>query len=173
VGKWKAVRNTFAIFLVSGFWHGANWTFVIWGLIHALLFLPLLLLNRNRRNTGDITNRDWIPSLNELIGMAWTFSMVTMAWIFFRVEHLNQAFEFISNFGENSFAPTKVSSRASAFWVFLMLGIEWFAGVPEFWRLWRISVKWMIALRWTIYALSVWLIMKNLQSQAEFIYFQF
>ena len=52
VGKWKSVRNTFIIFLVSGFWHGANWTFICWGLFHALLFLPLLLTSSNRKYRG-------------------------------------------------------------------------------------------------------------------------
>ena len=49
VSKWLSIRNTFIIFLVSGFWHGANWTFVAWGAYHALLFIPLLLLNKNRK----------------------------------------------------------------------------------------------------------------------------
>ncbi len=88
VGKWTAVRNTFAIFLVSGLWHGANWTFVVWGGIHALLFLPLLLTGRNRRNTGDIVG--W-PSLRELAGMAGTFAAVTVAWVFFRADSVGEA----------------------------------------------------------------------------------
>ena len=172
VGKWKAVRNTFVIFLVSGFWHGANWTFVVWGLIHALLFLPLLLLNRNRRNTGDIADGKWLPSLRELVGMAWTFSIVTLAWIFFRAEHLDHALEFISNFGNRPSSLDKLS-KTGATWVVLMLGMEWAARVPAAWNRWRSSSVPMTATRWLVYALGVWLVMKNLQSQAEFIYFQF
>ena len=53
-GMWMKVRNTFIIFLVSGFWHGANWTFIVWGLLNAIYFLPLLLQNKNRSNLGEI-----------------------------------------------------------------------------------------------------------------------
>jgi len=53
-GKLKAVRNTFIIFIVSGFWHGASWNFIVWGFIHACGFLPLLLLNRNRIHVADV-----------------------------------------------------------------------------------------------------------------------
>ncbi|MES2809140.1 MAG: MBOAT family O-acyltransferase [Bacteroidota bacterium] len=60
-GRAKAVRNTFIIFLVSGFWHGANWTYVFWGLLHAIYFLPLLLLSRNRKNMGLISENRIFP----------------------------------------------------------------------------------------------------------------
>ena len=172
VGKWKAVRNTFAIFLVSGFWHGANWTFVVWGLIHALLFLPLLLLSRNRKNTGDIADGRWLPSMRELTGMAWTFAVVTLAWIFFRAENVNHACDFIANFGNR---PTSIDklSKTGATWVALMLFMEWTARIPVAWKLWRSPSLPMTAGRWLSYSLGIWLVMKNLQSQAEFIYFQF
>ena len=94
-GKWNSVRNTFLIFLISGFWHGANWTFVLWGFIHALLFLPLLLLGLNRRNTGDIMRKSWIPQRSELFGMGLTFFFVTFAWIFFRAPNVNVAFTYV------------------------------------------------------------------------------
>lgn len=92
VGKWKAIRNTFVIFLVSGFWHGANWTFIVWGLIHALLFLPLLLTGRNRRNTGNLQG---LPSIRDVAGITWTFASVTMAWVFFRAESVENAADYI------------------------------------------------------------------------------
>ena len=101
VGKWRAIRNTFVIFLVSGFWHGANWTFIIWGLIHALLFLPLLLSGRNRRNVGDIQG---IPTVRELGGMFTTFAAVTVAWVFFRADSVGDAFAYIGNFGSDGLA---------------------------------------------------------------------
>ena len=50
VALWMKIRNIFIIFIVSGFWHGANWTFIIWGALNAIYFLPLMLLNRNRNN---------------------------------------------------------------------------------------------------------------------------
>ena len=98
VGKWKAVRNTFVIFLVSGFWHGANWTFIVWGLIHALLFLPLLLLGKNRRNVADIQGA---PTFRELGGILATFAAVTIAWVFFRADSIEHAFRYIGQFGSD------------------------------------------------------------------------
>jgi len=96
VGKWKSVRNVFIIFLVSGFWHGANWTFIVWGGIHAALFLPLLLRGKNRRYTSDtIGEGRWLPTGRELLGMAWTFSMVCVAWVFFRAESVGEAVGYL------------------------------------------------------------------------------
>ena len=171
-GKWKAVRNTFAIFLVSGFWHGANWTFLIWGLIHALLFLPLLLLNRNRRHTGEIAEGRWLPSLRETLGMACTFAVVTLAWVFFRAENVEHACEYIANFGVQPLTLDKVS-KTGVMWIFLMMSMEWTARIPEAWRLWGAFQPPVVAIRWVVYALGIWLVMKHFQSQAEFIYFQF
>ncbi len=85
VSKPKAIRNVFVIFLVSGFWHGANWTFIVWGGIHALLFIPLFLRGTNRKNTSDVVAEGrWLPSPRELLQMGWTFTAVTIAWVFFQ-----------------------------------------------------------------------------------------
>ena len=102
--KWIAVRNTFVIFLLSGFWHGANWTFVLWGAYHALLFVPLLLLNKNRRyrdTVATITLPDgtiktkWLPSLKEAGQMLLTFALTVFGWIIFRAIDITQFVEII------------------------------------------------------------------------------
>lgn len=72
--KWKVMRNTMIIFLVSGLWHGANWTFVIWGLYHALLFFPLMLFGQNRKHTNIVANRNLLPSIKEFIQWQLLFS---------------------------------------------------------------------------------------------------
>ena len=94
-GKWMQIRNTAAIFLVSGFWHGANWTFLFWGALHALLFLPLILTRRNRNNLEIVGGQRNLPSLTELGQMLITFTLVTILWIFFRAENISQAFEYL------------------------------------------------------------------------------
>jgi alginate O-acetyltransferase complex protein AlgI len=94
-GTWMKVRNTFAIFLVSGFWHGANWTFIIWGALNAIYFLPLLLTNNNRNNLGVVAEGKLFPSLRELFAMLTTFTLTVFAWIFFRAENLSHAFSYI------------------------------------------------------------------------------
>ena len=97
------VRNTFAIFLVSGFWHGANWTFIIWGALNAIYFLPLLLTNNNRNNLGVVAEGKLFPSLRELFAMLTTFSLTVFAWIFFRAENLSHAFSYIRGVFSMSF----------------------------------------------------------------------
>lgn len=98
VGKLLSVRNVFIIFLVSGFWHGANWTFIVWGGIHALLFVPSFILGTNKQFESDLISREKpLPRIVDLFNIALTFSAVTIAWIFFRAESLSQAIEFIKN----------------------------------------------------------------------------
>lgn len=95
-GKSRTIFNTFVIFIVSGFWHGASWNFIVWGAIHALGFLPILLLNRNRHHLHDVVaqNSLW-PSLTELRQMITTFAFVSFAWIFFRAKDLHHALQYI------------------------------------------------------------------------------
>jgi D-alanyl-lipoteichoic acid acyltransferase DltB (MBOAT superfamily) len=96
-GKAKAVRNTFIIFLVSGFWHGAGWNYIIWGGLHALFFLPLLLSGSNRAHSGPVVAHDRpLPSLPELGRMIATFLLVTFAWVFFRAPDLGHAVGYLA-----------------------------------------------------------------------------
>ena len=82
-GKWLSIRNIFIIFIVSGFWHGANWTFIMWGLIHAMLYIPLFLRGKNRQYTTSIVAEGrWFPSLKELFQMGSTFFFSMIAWVF-------------------------------------------------------------------------------------------
>ena len=172
VGKWKAVRNTFAIFLVSGFWHGANWTFVVWGLIHALLFLPLLLLGVNRRHISEVASGHWLPSMKEIGQMGVTFILVTIGWVFFRASSLTSAIDYVQGMGLNWPTITTINKMA-LFWVAVMVCIEWIVRRKDIHGQ-LYSNTWLNrSIRWLLYSLAVWLIMKNLESQAEFIYFQF
>ena len=93
--KIKQIRNVFIIFIVSGFWHGANWTFIIWGALNATFFLPLLLSNKNRNYIGHIAENRNLPKLNELFSILTTFLLTIIAWIFFRAENLNHATSYI------------------------------------------------------------------------------
>ena len=82
-GTWMKVRNTFAIFIVSGFWHGANWTFIVWGTLHAIYFLPLLLTNKNRKNLEIVAQGNFLPTVKEFLQMLFTFTLTVFAWIIF------------------------------------------------------------------------------------------
>ena len=106
-GKWESIRNIFIIFLVSGFWHGANWTFIFWGLFHAILFLPSFILNTNRKYTSSmIAENSLLPSPKEFIQVGTTFLLVTIGWVFFRSDSINDAFLYLnkmmSNYAINS-----------------------------------------------------------------------
>lgn len=94
-GLWMKIRNTFIIFLVSGFWHGANWTFIIWGLLNAIYFLPLLLQNKNRTNMGEISLGWNFSSLKTIFSILFTFVITCFAWIFFRSKNLTDAIGYI------------------------------------------------------------------------------
>lgn len=102
VSKLKSVRNIIIIFLVSGFWHGANWTFIVWGAIHAALYIPVFLMGRNRiyMNTVVAENR-WFPSLTEISQILLTFILVTFSRVFFRSESITDAFRFLKQIYSN------------------------------------------------------------------------
>lgn len=95
VNKVKIVRNTFVIFLVCGLWHGANWTFLAWGAYHAILFLPLILLGKNRKYTDQIAANSILPSCKEVLQMTLTFALVVLGLIIFRAETVSQAWEYL------------------------------------------------------------------------------
>jgi D-alanyl-lipoteichoic acid acyltransferase DltB (MBOAT superfamily) len=95
VSKIKTVRNTFMVFFLSGFWHGANWTFIAWGVYHAILFLPLLLMGKNRKYTNQIAEGRNLPTLKEMGQVLLTFFLVMVGWIMFRSESLGDAWGYI------------------------------------------------------------------------------
>ena len=95
-GLFMKIRNTFIIFIVSGFWHGANWTFIVWGALNAVYFLPLLLFNKNRVNTDVVAQGKYLPTIKEFFKIAITFSLTVLAWVFFRAENISHAWSYIS-----------------------------------------------------------------------------
>ena len=95
VGKSKRIRNTFVIFLVSGIWHGANWTFLAWGFLNALLFIPLLLSQNNRNHLDVVANDTILPTFKEGVQILSTFLMCCLLWIFFRAESIGDAFDYL------------------------------------------------------------------------------
>ncbi len=94
-GQLKSIRNISIVFLVSGFWHGANWTFIIWGSIHALLYIPLFFTQNNRKYSNTIVaQKTLFPSVKEIINIITTFSLVTLSWVFFRAQSITEAFGY-------------------------------------------------------------------------------
>lgn len=125
VAKWKVVRNTFIIFLVSGLWHGANWTFILWGAFHALLFLPLILMGKNRKYTDIVAADHWLPSIKELGQMLLTFVLAALGWILFRSQSIGEAIDFYTSLFTGGLSGANLPMRTIVF-VAIMLLVEWF-----------------------------------------------
>lgn len=171
--KWQQVRNVFVIFLVSGFWHGAAWTFLVWGLLHAVYFLPLLLLGRNRNNLEVVAANRWYPSLKELAQMLFTFLLVALAWVFFRAESVGQALEILGKvFSSSLFEGSKLIPERLSLAVAIFVLVEWFGRRDEY-ALERLFLNWPKVIRWAIYLALAVLILIYQGPKQGFIYFQF
>jgi|TARA_B110000091_G_scaffold105375_1_gene114423 alginate O-acetyltransferase complex protein AlgI len=177
-GTWMKVRNTFAIFLVSGFWHGANWTFIIWGTLNAIYFLPLLLTNNNRKNLGVVAEGKLFPSFRELFAMLTTFMLTVFAWIFFRSEDLNHAFSYIGGiFSKNILSIPSFEGRMDALITMVLISIflliEWLGRNGKY-GIEQTLISNNIYIRVFIYFLLVNMILLYTKNGSQaFIYFQF
>ncbi|WP_313803854.1 MBOAT family O-acyltransferase [Flavobacterium sp.] len=172
-GMAMKVRNTFIIFLVSGFWHGANWTFIVWGFLNALYFIPLLLSGKNRFNIDIVAKGKMFPTVKEFFGICVTFFLALVAWVFFRSETLSQAFVYLKrmfsfNFnGGIEYLSIERYSVELLLLVFFFLIMEWISREHEHPFFGRF--KWL-----KIVAILFGLIAFGVYSQAsDFIYFQF
>ena len=150
-GKWLSIRNIFIIFIISGFWHGANWTFIAWGMIHAMLYIPLFLRGKNRQHTTTIVAENkWFPSLKELFQMASTFLFSMIAWVFFRSETLGEAIIIlqgmfavngigIEGFFDNSYGGKTVTNSINLICLSCLFLIVWFFSLASYFKVLKIS----------------------------------
>lgn len=167
------IRNTFIIFIVSGFWHGANWTFIVWGALNAVFFLPLLLTNKNRQNLEVVAQGRYFPSLKELFQMLVTFILTVMAWIFFRAESVHHAFEYIAGVFSSSLLqfPSVFPFMVLTLILFFVL-IEWLGRENQY-AIEKMGFKYPKFGRWSFYLFIAMLIFLFRGHDQEFIYFQF
>jgi D-alanyl-lipoteichoic acid acyltransferase DltB (MBOAT superfamily) len=173
-GKMSKVRNTFIIFIVSGFWHGANWTFIFWGFLNALYFLPLLLFEKNRTYLNIISHDGKFPKIKELNGMIITFLLTLFAWIFFRSTSITEAFHYIKGMFHSSFFDIpvlKFNLINNLIFILILIIIEWIGRKGQF-AFSNIESIGRIG-RWTIYLCISYLIFSYTGTQQPFIYFQF
>lgn len=176
-GTIKTVCNTFIIFVVCGFWHGANWTFIVWGALNAIYFLPLLLRKRNRQNFGIVAEGKLVPSLKEAVEMVVTFSLTVFAWIFFRASNISHAFSYILEiFSKSLFTIPDFPARRQAFFTFItiiiFLLIEWI-GRDNQYAIEKIGIRWNRTLKWAFYYSIIISIILLQGYEQPFIYFQF
>lgn len=177
VGIWTKVRNTFVVFIISGFWHGSNWTFIVWGALNAIYFLPLLLTNSNRNNLNNVAIGKLFPNLKEILLMMSTFGLTVFAWIFFRAENIEHAINFISEILSPSlFSIPKFTGMQDALIISLLviifLLIEW-KGRDGQYAISHLGEKWKSPLRYATYYFIILLILWFGGKEQQFVYFQF
>ena len=178
VGKWKIVRNTFVIFLLSGFWHGANWTFIAWGAYHAVLFLPLILMGKNRKYTNQVAEGRLLPTWKECGQILLTFMLAVFGWIIFRAETITQAWEYIHGIlscnilcipyliNREYYIPLMCALT-------IMMVIEWFNRAESHGLTLNKTVKVQWIRRIIYFGLILFMIYCGRFSYNQFIYFQF
>lgn len=177
-GMWMKIRNTFIIFLVSGFWHGANWTFIMWGLLNAIYIMPSIIFHTNRNNLEIVAKGKYLPTVKEIFSMGITFSLTVFAWIFFRAVTLKHAISYI----DGIFSASLFSSPQSlgfdnlttvVLLILVFMKIEWIGREKEYGFQIIANIK-NTYLRILLYYAIVFLILiYGNFSKNEFIYFQF
>ncbi len=174
---WVKVRNTFIIFIVSGFWHGANWTFIVWGALNAVYFLPLLLTRSNRNHLDPIAADKLLPGIRELSLMLITFALTVFAWIFFRANTIDHALSYISEiFSPSLFSVPVFAGRGKALLTILLVLIftlvEW-QGRNGQYGISHLGLKWKRPVRLALYYTLLLIIFWFAGKEQQFIYFQF
>ena len=177
VSNLMKIRNTFVIFIVSGFWHGANWKFVVWGALNAVYFLPLLLRQSNRRHMNDVAEQRLLPSVKESLLMIKTFGLTVIAWIFFRADNIQHALDIISTIFSKAlfempdipdlFGFLILAALLAYFITQEWIGRGWNYGIEKF------GFGWPRGLRWSMYLVIFCLVFLLGGDEQDFIYFQF
>ncbi len=177
-----SIRNTFIIFIVSGLWHGANWTYVLWGVYHAILFVPLLLMKKNRKHRNTIAENKMLPSLGEFMAMGSTFVMVAIGWVIFRAPSISVALDYLSRIVTGSWGSevqtdllSTTDLRILAITLPLLIVFEWLARgkkhpleIMTSSNIFRYKI-----IRWLVYYALAFFVLTNARELNTFIYFQF
>ncbi|MDB5203440.1 MAG: acyltransferase [Ferruginibacter sp.] len=183
-GTLMKVRNTFIIFLVSGFWHGANWTFIVWGFLNALYIMPSILFNYNRNNLDTVAQGKLFPTPREFFAMIITFSLTVIAWIFFRAENVSHAADYIARMTTGLFDKATYISAGHfikqtvgyglPILVAVFIFIEWLGREHQY-AIYNWGFRFPKPVRWAFYYSLVLLIFyfASANAEQEFIYFQF
>lgn len=175
-GMWMKIRNTFIIFIVSGFWHGANWTFIVWGALNAFYFLPLLLTKNNRNHIDIIAKGKIFPTFKETLLVFITFSLTVFAWIFFRAENVGHALQYISGVFKNPESFLEINNyleyKKIIFLISIFIILEWLGRENQY-ALEKIAVSWKRPFKYALYYMILFAIFWFSGNEQEFIYFQF
>jgi D-alanyl-lipoteichoic acid acyltransferase DltB (MBOAT superfamily) len=176
-GMWMKIRNTFIIFLVSGFWHGANWTFLVWGFLNTLYIIPSIVFSTNRNNLDIVASGKYLPTIKEFFAIGITFSLTVFAWIFFRAENMEHALSYISQiFSSSLFTFPEfegmIKALTTIFLILFFILIEW-QGREKQYAIEHFSSKLKQPFRYMFYYFIIIIIFLFGGKEQQFIYFQF
>ena len=175
VSKIKIIRNTFVIFLVSGLWHGAEWTFVAWGGYHAALFMPLILTGNNRKYTNEIAECRTLPTMREAAYMGATFLLVAVGWVIFRADNMSVAWQYLNRmFTAWGVRDTMLYGKSCFVWIALLLSVEWVERHRQ--HAFSITGNGLLryrVVRWIVYVVLALICLGFCGISGDFIYFQF
>ncbi|WP_293874875.1 MBOAT family O-acyltransferase [Flavobacterium sp.] len=172
-GKWVKVRNVMFIFLVSGLWHGANWTYIIWGLLNGLYVLPTILFTSGKKTTEIVAAGKFLPTLKEFLSIILTFILTLFAWILFRSTSIKSAISYASEvFSKSLFTVPTVRPTKIFLLILIFMTIEWLGREEQF-AIANVGAKWSKGLRWLFYYLLVLTTLYFAGDEQQFIYFQF
>ena len=178
--KAMVIRNILIVFFLSGLWHGANWTFVVWGVYNGIIIAILSLLNLNHKRSGIISENSFFPPLKEIGQIVFTFALVVIGWIIFRAEDMTQAIGYIAGLCDSSIISSPnfrdlglsfIQITFTLFFIVLLQLIDWVQRKQEF-GLEISNVNYRL-LRWSIYVMFLLIFSVFAGGQEEFIYFQF
>jgi D-alanyl-lipoteichoic acid acyltransferase DltB (MBOAT superfamily) len=173
VGTMMKIRNTFIIFIISGFWHGANWTFIVWGLLNALYIMPSIIFDTNRNNIEIVAKGKYLPNLKDLFSIGMTFSLTMFAWIFFRSNNIENAINYISEiFSFSTFTIPEVRPKITTLLIMIFMLIEWLGREQQF-AIQNLGCKWKRPMRYVMYYVIIMTIFWFGGKEQQFIYFQF
>jgi len=172
-GEWMKLKNTLIIFLVSGFWHGANWTFIVWGGLNAIYFFISSKIIKNSRNSDIVAKGRLLPSTREFMQILFTFSLTVFAWIFFRSDNMGHAASILDQiFSFSTISLPELLPYNLFILISILLIIEW-GGRENQYGLEKLGLNWNRPLRLSFYYGCVLVIFLFGGKEQEFIYFQF
>lgn len=174
---WKRIRNTFIVFAISGFWHGAHWTYVLNGLLNGIYLLPVILSKKRRIYEGTVAEGKRLPSLHELYCMVFTFTFTALSLVLFRSESFPKAILYFREIFSRSLWSVPRFPNMDLMWltfvlIVLFVIVEWQGRVDQY-AIQKVGFHWKRPWRWGFYYLLILCIFTFAGSNQQFIYFQF
>ena len=175
--QWKAIRNTIIVFFVSGLWHGANWTFIAWGMYHACLIAAFTLAGLNVKFKAEPAKGRLLPSVKEFLQMVSTFFLAVIGWIIFRAESIGQAVDYLASMLSPSlFTLSGIDGKKDILWCLLILAVEWIQRDKQHaLQISGVKVFSKSAVRFSLYVMLTFVVIYffSTNAKSDFIYFQF